>query len=128
MNVGVPVKVGEPANTRAPEPVLSVTMPSTFALVSSEVVAILELKVFQSVFERQPVTEAVAMMQEMVLTDRESGAVKERTDSFALKVDQSVFERSPSTVLAPAVGILSVCVNPDEAQPQPPAFEVVAKF
>ena len=44
-----------------------------------------------------------------------------------LKVDQSMLESRPKGVVAVAVGMLSVWVDPLEVKPQPPAVEEVAK-
>ena len=54
------------------------------------------------------------------------GYVAEIAACLLLKVDQSVEERSPRGLEADAVGMLRVCVVPDDAKPQPPLVVVVA--
>jgi hypothetical protein len=102
-----PEMVGEVPKTSAPEPVSSPTIPMSSDDASIDVVP-----------------SAVELIEEPV------SAIWYPAESafcLLLKVVQSAAERRPRTVVAPAVGMLRVCVLPDEVIPKPPATDEDAK-
>ena len=104
--LAVPVKVGDAEKTALPVPVSSVRMPRSFADVSTEVVARLPALIVPPTNDKYaPAVSALC---------------------FPLNALQSAEVRRPSTCDADAIGMFKVCVEPEDDQPQPPLFELVA--